>query len=117
VGDKPTNYKWATGDAKVGPLLKAANPSLQSQLNIVRDNIPTAKYVAVTQSSYSPMDSLYVLYGTNPPLEPKINGQHRRCLLPAKDGYVGCKTDTPILGCLGDKTLSGQTWIIYKIRD
>jgi len=117
AGDTPKDYKWATGDSKVGPLLIAAKMSLQSQLNVVRDNYPTAKFVAITQSYTSPTDSLYVLWGTDAPVEPKINSQHRRCLLPAKDGYVGCKGDTPILGCLGDVTLSGNTWIIYKIRD
>lgn len=111
--DTPAGFIWATTDGVVKPKLDKAS-GLQAQLDVVRDSYPTAKYVAITQSSLH-SDSLYVLWSTDPPSEKKIDSRNRRCLLPTKDGYVGCKTDTPIIGCLGDP-VGGVTWTVYKIR-
>lgn len=115
AADTPIGYKWATTDAVVGPkLVQAGKIGLQAQMDVVRDNIPTAIYVAFTQS-YLYADSLYTLWHTEPPTEKKIDGRNKRCLLPAKDGYVGCKSDTPVIGCLNN-TEGGVTWTVYKIR-
>lgn len=114
--DTPAGYIWATTDTVVQPkLTQASKIGLQAQLDVVRDSYPTAKYVAVTQSWLHSDDSLYILWSTDPPSEKKIDSRNRRCLLPSKDGYVGCKIDTPVIGCLGDPA-GGVTWTVYKIR-